>query len=488
MKEEKKDIDPNESGSAHVTHMSDIPQVNSDADGPRTVEQYSRREDKVGGVRLQVLNILMIVAFGILSLYLLFGTFRTNEGYTEMRTATDKYIVCQQAASDMQAASDFLTDQVRTFAVTGDREAVARYFEEVNVTKRRDNALSSMHEYLSDSDAESHLADALKYSTELMDREYYAMAVTAYARGYDLNDFPEAVRSVDVPEAVIGLPAAEQSQMARNLVFDEVYQDYKRKITESTDKCIGELVDSTRLQQLSAADSLLSILRSQHIVIGLLLVLSLSIVFLTTFLLIRPLSSCVGHIRQKQPLPMDGAYELRFLAQTYNTMFDQVMRTQEALSYEASHDALTGLFNRSFFDSIRKKMDESSIAMILIDVDKFKTVNDTYGHSTGDHVLISVAEILRGSFRTEDYVCRIGGDEFAVIMVHADSNLRGLLMSKIAAANAKLAHPADGLPVVSLSVGVAFGDRENPGEDIFKDADKALYRVKEGGRCGIDFY
>ena len=95
---------------------------------------------------------------------------------------------------------------------------------------------------------------------------------------------------------------------------------------------------------------------------------------------------------------------------------------------------------------------------------------------------------LRGSFRTEDYVCRIGGDEFAVIMVHADSNLRGLLMSKIAAANAKLAHPADGLPVVSLSVGVAFGDRENPGEDIFKDADKALYRVKEGGRCGIDFY
>ncbi len=162
MTEEKKDIDPNESGSAHVTHMSDIPQVNSDAEGPRTVEQYSRREDKVGGVRLQVLNILMIVAFGILSLYLLFGTFRTNEGYTEMRTATDKYIVCQQAASDMQAASDFLTDQVRTFAVTGDREAVARYFEEVNVTKRRDNALSSMHEYLSDSDAESHLADALK--------------------------------------------------------------------------------------------------------------------------------------------------------------------------------------------------------------------------------------------------------------------------------------------------------------------------------------
>ena len=53
MTEEKKDIDPNESGSAHVTHMSDIPQVNSDAEGPRTVEQYSRREDKVGGVRLQ---------------------------------------------------------------------------------------------------------------------------------------------------------------------------------------------------------------------------------------------------------------------------------------------------------------------------------------------------------------------------------------------------------------------------------------------------
>jgi diguanylate cyclase (GGDEF)-like protein len=87
-----------------------------------------------------------------------------------------------------------------------------------------------------------------------------------------------------------------------------------------------------------------------------------------------------------------------------------------------------------------------------------------------------------------DFVCRIGGDEFAVIMVHTSSALRELVGNKIAALNKKLLAPGDGLPAFSLSVGVAFGDRPNPGEDMFKDADAALYQVKNNGRGGCAFY
>jgi len=99
-----------------------------------------------------------------------------------------------------------------------------------------------------------------------------------------------------------------------------------------------------------------------------------------------------------------------------------------------------------------------------------------------------VAEILRHSFRSVDILCRIGGDEFAVVMTRVDSSMRQLVLNKINNANDLLQHPKDDLPPVSLSVGVAFSDRENPKGDIFKDADTALYRVKEAGRKGCEIY
>ena len=93
---------------------------------------------------------------------------------------------------------------------------------------------------------------------------------------------------------------------------------------------------------------------------------------------------------------------------------------------------------------------------------------------------------MKNAFRSIDYVCRIGGDEFAVVMVDVNSNLQYTVEDKITSINKELAE--ENLPAISLSVGVAFSDRENPGESIFKDADKALYYIKEHGKSGCGFY
>ena len=127
-------------------------------------------------------------------------------------------------------------------------------------------------------------------------------------------------------------------------------------------------------------------------------------------------------------------------------------------------------------------------ALILVDVDIFKSVNDTYGHAVGDEILKKVSRLLKDAFRSIDYVCRIGGDEFAVVMVDVTSNLHYTVEDKITSINKELAKVEENLPEISLSVGVAFSDRENPGESIFKDADKALYYVKEHGKSGCGFY
>lgn len=126
--------------------------------------------------------------------------------------------------------------------------------------------------------------------------------------------------------------------------------------------------------------------------------------------------------------------------------------------------------------------------MIICDVDIFKHVNDTYGHAVGDEILKKVANLLKTTFRSIDYVCRIGGDEFAVIMVDVNQELSYTIREKITVINNQLYCPTDDLPAISLSAGVAFTDRANPGESIFKDADKALYHVKQNGKHGCGFY
>jgi diguanylate cyclase (GGDEF)-like protein len=221
--------------------------------------------------------------------------------------------------------------------------------------------------------------------------------------------------------------------------------------------------------------------------VALLVVVLLIVVFISTWIL-DPLLDLVKQIKNKNTAKLIGAEELRYVSETYNLIFDENRRTHERLTYGNMHDALTGLYNRSAYDFMRHDLDMSHNALLLVDVDKFKSVNDTYGHDVGDLVLKRVSEVLTYSFRSTDLVFRLGGDEFVVIMTNVDSSVREQVRAKIEQANVMLQKPTGDLPPTSISVGVAFGDRENPEGDIFKDADTALYRVKEAGRCGCYIY
>ena len=125
------------------------------------------------------------------------------------------------------------------------------------------------------------------------------------------------------------------------------------------------------------------------------------------------------------------------------------MENQEAqllTQHKAEHDSLTDLLNRGSFDKILKiyEANGSSFALIIIDVDSFKSINDTYGHAEGDAILKSVAALLVNAFRSVDYVFRIGGDEFAVIMIDMNSGLQYTIRNKIDAINSALASEATG--------------------------------------------
>ena len=124
---------------------------------------------------------------------------------------------------------------------------------------------------------------------------------------------------------------------------------------------------------------------------------------------------------------------------------------------------------------------------MIIDVNQFKQVNDRYGHETGDQVLKKVATLLEYSFRDSDLPARIGGDEFAVVVMDITAEMKFVIEEKVNSINHALLHPTDGLPRVSLSVGIAFSENGFP-EDLYRNADKALYQIKGNEKRSYCFY
>lgn len=174
-----------------------------------------------------------------------------------------------------------------------------------------------------------------------------------------------------------------------------------------------------------------------------------------------------------------------FLSVRDNTN-DQKLLRQEI--YNATHDALTELYNRAGYELLLANLKMESTTMLIIDVDAFKHVNDHYGHETGDHVLQKVAKTLIHFFRTEDYICRTGGDEFVILLVHSGEAQIDEIRRRITQINKVLRDGTDGLPPVSVSAGVACGDNTTGATELFNRADQALYETKRNGKCGMTFW
>ena len=115
-------------------------------------------------------------------------------------------------------------------------------------------------------------------------------------------------------------------------------------------------------------------------------------------------------------------------------------------------------------------------------------MNDKYGHDIGDRILQSVAQLLQSCFRSDDCICRIGGDEFVVILYTVTEHSKILLQNKYNFIKTRLANPEDGLPPVGISVGAAFGSEKYTMKELHKNADVALYQVKNNGRGDIGFF
>ncbi|MBR0039923.1 MAG: EAL domain-containing protein [Oscillospiraceae bacterium] len=461
-------------------------QISSDLD-PDAEEK--KRDDK-HGLRLRIVALVFGLIAALAAAVVFISGISLTRGYQRMENAADRYVAAEVAASDMESVSDYLTDRVRCFVVTGELEYLDDFLEEVNVNRRRDLAVEKLEELLSgrDDEALGRLNMALTLSNELVETEYRAMRLMLEAGDYDLNMMPEELSGIKLTEAERSLDADRLREQARTLVFDGNYMHFKDRIRENVTLCTRSLISTSSQELEEASAHMTRLIRIQTAATILLLLTVLAFVAFVNRQILRPLGRMVRKMQDQKQIEPSGAEELRVASRIYNEILEENRAAREKLSHEASHDALTGLFNRGAYELLMESVDVEHMALLVVDVDNFKQVNDTFGHAMGDRVLKRVAEILQNSFRSVDIICRVGGDEFVVIMTRVNSAMRHLVKDKIDRANELLCHPKDDLPPISLSVGVAFADRENPQGDIFSDADAAAYRVKRAGGNGCGFF
>jgi diguanylate cyclase (GGDEF)-like protein len=181
----------------------------------------------------------------------------------------------------------------------------------------------------------------------------------------------------------------------------------------------------------------------------------------------------------------------RDLQQAQAHLQEQAIRLQE----QAIRDPLTGLYNRRHLDEvlsrelIRARRHNLSLCLVMIDIDHFKFVNDTYGHTAGDEVLKTVGTLLQRSLREYDYSCRYGGEEFLLILpaIEEDSARKRIGQLREAVEVTKTEYSAAAIQVTA-SFGVAMfpADGQN-GMALIAASDKALYGAKTGGRNRVEF-
>ena len=166
-------------------------------------------------------------------------------------------------------------------------------------------------------------------------------------------------------------------------------------------------------------------------------------------------------------------------------------KAEETIRQLARIDSLTGLYNRHYFESrlqeyikYNKRFPENGFCLMLLDLDLFKQVNDTYGHPVGDKLLKHVAGILQNSVREVDDVGRIGGDEFAIILQVVNEQKFAIKIAEKLISEISKAHVIEGHEIkIGASIGMTFSHgQELKSEELLKQADKMLYASKEAGK------
>ena len=444
----------------------------------------TKKEKK--GISLRTLHAMLVLGATLLAALMLYSTFYLSASFRDLTEKNEMHIELQKAAVALMDASDYMTEKVQRFAVNGDIKFLYEYYDEAFLMQHREQAIDKMSQDEHVKDAYNKLQEAMKGSEDLMEKEYYAIKLVVQAKGY--KNVPIPLGNVVITPTDEELSPEEKMDRAAQVVFDNDYYAQKHMIHSNMQASLDSLTEHINESDAQAIEEMRSRLTILRIVIVIATIVIFALVWFATRLGINPIIRAVDRIKNNSEIPESGSSEFRYLIRAYNRMYEMYRKSIDNLSFKASHDELTGVYNRTGFDSIVSSVDLNTTYIFLVDVDNFKTINDNYGHETGDKVLVKLSRVLKSNFRPDDFICRIGGDEFVIFMLHTDKENTRLITSKVESINRGLSETNDGLPATSISVGIIHGSESDKIGELYEKIDSAMYESKHKGKSTYTIY
>ena len=276
------------------------------------------------GISIRVIHVVMLICAAAIVALLAVSTLRSSDVFTTLSSATDNYIVRQKAAHDLMEASDYLTENVQRFTLTGDVKYLNQYFEEANVSKRRDQALITMSENHADENLIRQLQEALNESQDLMDDEKYAMILVIDALG--ITKYPDDLKPLvhDLEKDDEFKSAEEKIKLAQDKVMGDEYYASKEIIRTKLKNSL-EMMDEqmTATRRKTSAEMMRELSANRIIVIVLVVVLGI-LMLLTAALSTIPLITAHRKMMNDESLPVTGSREFREMSEKYNEVYDQL--------------------------------------------------------------------------------------------------------------------------------------------------------------------
>ncbi len=440
-------------------------------------QTVNNEQGKKRGVRLSRVNVLLIFLGLVIALFMVFSMYETNRSFNQIVNMTESYLSSQQTAGMLSNIANGMSEQCAAFLRTGEPDCVHVYAGQLSAINAQIKANETMQS--SDESRDEFLAKAIEAFRAMNETEIRAMRLMADTLPMGMAAYPLLIQQTKLSPDDEALTAEEKKTLAEKLIDSAEYRLNKEALTAAVDDSHRVASEQGKNRAAQTSAEVRKVIRRQKLLIFLFILIAVIALLMNRFLIISPIQRSVDKLDKREPLPVLGSYEVRHLANVYNEVLKDNAEKTEALSYAATHDALTGLYNRADFDKVYSTCANDTIGIIIIDVDHFKQFNDEFGHGVGDHVLKIVAAKLMEHFRSEDHVSRIGGDEFCIIMPGTKQEQAKTIVEKIYEINRELLDNPDGLPSITLSAGLAFWDRPDPGESLLRDADNMLLSLKK---------
>lgn len=393
---------------------------------------------------------------------------------------------CQLQVSTFKDGCEYLTRQARLYVENGDIVYLKNYCKEASETKRTDSAVNSLKNKNLGAEADRQLQNMVDSANNLRQKETYAIKLAALTLGE--TDLPESLKNIEITEEDLALTDEKKAKKIRALVFGNDYVKQEEDLRTNAGVYLKRITEAFN-EDLTVNDrSIYALMVTQRVLIGLMVIVVVTMFAFWIAFFMWPIKDYIKSIEANKPFSSGGLKELRLLSKSYNKLYKKSALEKEELVIRAERDGLTGLMNQRAFVQLNDVLKDykGDLALLVIDIDHFKQINDVHGHEVGDTMLKLVATELLNVADVDSRVIRLGGDEFVVLEKSKPVNAENI-KRKIDGINEYFMKPSKDRPSLSISVGVAFSDKGYT-DELFRQADQAMYFVKRNGGKGIHIY